>query len=381
MSDRAFLAQALRAPWSIEPNRGRGVVGDLLRQMHRIVDEGELGAPAGERFAAQVRDGWPTIGLVRALEDGLVPPGFDIRSASPGLEFLAGVRADDVDSDALVEFWESDDTIEDLQREEAEAVPASIRRKSGAVAVVPVMGPIFNHENWLTRWAGLPSYDGLVRTLRQLVGNDGVKAIVLRFDSPGGMSEGGHEAALELLAMRDQKPIVSMIDPNAHSAAIHLAAMTSEIVITPSGSTASIGTWLLYVNEQGWLEQAGLEVEMIRNPERKAEGNPWEPLTDEARAHLQAEIDHFSDTFRSDVAKGRGVSVATVAEQFGQGATMLARDAKAAGLVDRIATFAQTLERLGAVEQTNVGDEASRSSADLETRRRRARANALAAGD
>ena len=47
--------------------------------------------------------------------------------------------------------------------------------------------------------------------------------------------------------------------------------------------------------------------------------------------------------FVRSVARGRGVSVNHVLERFGQGRMVLAKDAKAMGMVDRIATFDQAV--------------------------------------
>jgi len=50
--------------------------------------------------------------------------------------------------------------------------------------------------------------------------------------------------------------------------------------------------------------------------------------------------------FVNDVAKGRGTSVESTLADFGQGRTLLAAKAKAAGMVDRIDTLEATVRRL-----------------------------------
>jgi hypothetical protein len=50
--------------------------------------------------------------------------------------------------------------------------------------------------------------------------------------------------------------------------------------------------------------------------------------------------------FVADVARGRGVTVETVRSEFGQGRMVMARDAVKVGMVDRVATFDETLARM-----------------------------------
>ena len=71
----------------------------------------------------------------------------------------------------------------------------------------------------------------------------------------------------------------------------------------------------------------------------KAEGHPFAPLTDEARANLQRRVEESYRRFVAAVAAGRGVSEATMREGYGQGRLLGAREALAAGMVDEIATI------------------------------------------
>ena len=80
--------------------------------------------------------------------------------------------------------------------------------------------------------------------------------------------------------------------------------------------------------------------------EYKVEGNPFEPLSEEARAFIQGQVDAAYAQFVKDVARGRGVSVADVKNGYGQGRALDAKAAKAAGLVDRIEMFDDTLARV-----------------------------------
>jgi capsid assembly protease len=80
----------------------------------------------------------------------------------------------------------------------------------------------------------------------------------------------------------------------------------------------------------------------------ETELSPFEPLSDEARAHVQEVVDAAYRTFVADVAKGRGVSKSTVEANYGHGRVFTAGQALAARMVDAVEPFDQALARLAA---------------------------------
>ena len=59
----------------------------------------------------------------------------------------------------------------------------------------------------------------------------------------------------------------------------------------------------------------------------KAEGNPAEPLSDEALEFAQSEVQHFHGIFVKSLARGRGVTENHVEKNFGQGRMLNSSDA------------------------------------------------------
>jgi ClpP class serine protease len=86
------------------------------------------------------------------------------------------------------------------------------------------------------------------------------------------------------------------------------------------------------------LDAQGVTATVISSGEKKVAESPYSPLTDEARAALQARSDAYYEQFVNDVAKGRGASAATVKSDYGEGSVLLAGDALKAGMVDAIGT-------------------------------------------
>ena len=115
------------------------------------------------------------------------------------------------------------------------------------------------------------------------------------------------------------------------------------------------------------LEREGVKVNFISAGKHKVEGNPYEPLTDEARGAIQARVDEYYSMFVSAVAKGRGVKPADVRGGFGEGRTVGAREAVSLGMADSVATLDETIARM------SRGARRRGASASLDTRQRRLR--------
>lgn len=235
---------------------------------------------------------------------------------------------------------------------------AAQRGTAGAVAVIPVSGPIMYRGNWISDYYGLSSIQGLQAQLREALADPAVKSIVFQICSPGGTVYGVSELAAEIMAARDQKTIVAIADPFAASAAYWLGTAASEFVVMPSGEVGSIGVWTMHVDYSEALKMDGVKVTLISAGEFKVEGNPYEPLDDVAKADMQQGVDDVMQQFIKDVAKNRGKSVSDVRANFGKGRMVSSKAAVAAGMADRVGTMDTVLSKLGVRSvSTNVNAE------------------------
>jgi signal peptide peptidase SppA len=215
--------------------------------------------------------------------------------------------------------------------------------------VLPIHGVIgqkFGMEQFIF---GGCSTDVLGQQLQQALASRQVDAVVLDIDSPGGTVAGVQELADQIHAARDQKPIISVANSVACSAAYWLGSQASSFTCTPGGEVGSIGVFAVHEDHSRRLADSGVKVTIIKSSGSpyKAEGNPYEPLDSSAEAHLQQQVDESYAKFVNAVARGRSARRATVmSDAWGQGRSLMASRAKAAGMVDSIATLTETLSDL-----------------------------------
>jgi signal peptide peptidase SppA len=151
----------------------------------------------------------------------------------------------------------------------------------------------------------------------------------------------------EIFASRDAKPIIAQVNALCASAGYWLASACNEIVITQSGEIGSIGVYTIHEEISKLLETEGVKETIISAGKYKVEGNPFEPLGEEAKAAIQMSVDGYYTMFVDAVARYRGVTSQAVRDGFGQGRVARAPDSIGIGLADRVGTLSETLQRFG----------------------------------
>jgi signal peptide peptidase SppA len=252
------------------------------------------------------------------------------------------------------------------------------RAAGAATAVVPITGMLFKRKSFLGSLMGWQSLEEIVSAVEAAGADPRVQNVALLVDSPGGTTDGLPEAADVIAAVARRKPTTAIIDGLGASAAYWLASGAGTIVATPSSQAGSIGVLLVHQETSKLHEQLGITNTVMTAGRGKGEGNSFRPLTAEDRAAFQRKLDVFYSMFVRAVAAGRHTTPEAV-RNGPAGRVLVAVDALAAGLVDRIATTRETLGRLvGSTAGRQTMQAAARgrlvAGADVELLRLRARA-------
>lgn len=221
------------------------------------------------------------------------------------------------------------------------------------VAILPLFGTIFPRANMMTDVSGATSADRFGAKFSALVDNPDIGAIVLDINSPGGQVNGIAEAANRIFEARGKKPVVAVANHLMASAAYWIGTAADEVVVTPDAEVGSVGVFAVHQDVSKKLEQDGIKVTFIKEGKYKTEGNPYEPLSEESLAFIQARVRESYDKFIDAVARHRGVKSDDVRNGYGEGRVIGAQHAVRLGMADRIETLDQTVERL--FNQMNSG--------------------------
>ncbi|MBC7597407.1 MAG: S49 family peptidase [Polaromonas sp.] len=216
------------------------------------------------------------------------------------------------------------------------------------IAVLPFYGVVTQRGSMAddVSGPGAASTQKFTSALRQALQDPSVGGILIDIDSPGGSVYGVDELANEIMSARAQKPIIGLANSLAASAAYWVGAACSELYVTPGGEVGSIGVWQAHEDWSKAMEDAGVKTTLISAGKFKTEGNPYQPLGEDAQAFMQSRVDDYYAAFTKSVAKGRSVSVSVVREDFGQGRVYGAAQAQSAGMVNGVMTFDDVVKKL-----------------------------------
>lgn len=205
--------------------------------------------------------------------------------------------------------------------------------EDGRTAVIHVDGVLDRHLSMFeAQCFDATDTNDLLRALAQAENDASTANVLLYFNSPGGSIAGIPECAARITALAQKKNVFAFTDGLCCSAAYWLASGCDQIFASPSASLGSIGVYLALLDESRWLENEGLKVETIKHGKLKGAGASWKPLTDDERAHFQAQVSQIGELFCQAVtAKRPGISTDTM-----QGQAFFGAAALEAGLIEAI---------------------------------------------
>lgn len=82
----------------------------------------------------------------------------------------------------------------------------------------------------------------LLELIEQARRDDGVAAVVLELNSPGGLATSSETLFYSLLQLRQRKPLVVTVDGIAVSGAYYMAVAANRLFVPPSGYVGNVGT-------------------------------------------------------------------------------------------------------------------------------------------
>lgn len=227
-----------------------------------------------------------------------------------------------------------------------QAADRPVQRGAGSIAILPLFGAITHRANLFSESSGGTSVQGFSKAFAQVVADPNVTAVIIESDTPGGGVSGLPELADQIYKARSAKPIIGHANTRALSAGYWLMSQCDELVVAPVSEVGSIGVFLWHENWHEAYKMEGIEPDIIRYGEHKAEANDWEPLTDDSRAYIQSQVNEVGEMFTRAVARGRGVSAERVRNDYGKGRSVMAKDAVRLGMADRIGTLDETIQRI-----------------------------------
>lgn len=233
------------------------------------------------------------------------------------------------------------------EQQAAGAKPAALSSASGndrlagdyfmqdGVAVIDVTGMIHRNSGSFL-WFFWNGQDHIRANIAAAMADSDARAVLLSFNSPGGVAAGVKELA-DFIAAQTAKPIYAYADGLCASAAYWLASATGRVYAPLSATIGSIGVLHVHCDRSAANAAMGVRYTYVTGGKWKAVGNPDAPLSAADQSHLQETVTALHELFKADVAARMPVDSGDPAA-WGDGQVFLAAKAQELGLVSGIVT-------------------------------------------
>ena len=220
----------------------------------------------------------------------------------------------------------------------------------GPIGVVTIAGMIVDGK------AGLGSAGG--ETIANLIEdgvNDGIKALVVRVDSPGGSVLASERIRRALLDAKANKiPVVVSMGSVAASGGYWVATPADYIYAEPSTITGSIGVFGVLPSFQGTLQKLGIGADGVKTTPLSGEPDLLRGPSPEVNQLLQTGVNAMYARFLAIVAESRHKTPAEI-DRIAQGRVWDGGTAHQLGLVDGFGGMSEAVAK--AAQLANLGDE------------------------
>lgn len=206
--------------------------------------------------------------------------------------------------------------------------------KTNSVALIAIKGPI--------ETGSLTDADHISPLIKKACEDHKVKLILLDIDSPGGSpteSERIIAAMNRCKAEHSNKPIDSLVEAMAASAAYMIAMHTDRIYASRYAVVGSIGALITYFDLSDAAHRIGINQQIFRSMPLKGGPSMWTKTSPEDAAINEQMVKAMGQKFLGDVVKSRGSKLKVAPYVLFSGRIWTSDEALAMGLIDKQAVL------------------------------------------
>ena len=163
------------------------------------------------------------------------------------------------------------------------------------------------------------SAEKVVAALQAAFKDKNTQGVVLRINSPGGSPVQSQTIYDEMRRLRNkypQVPLYAVVEDICASGGYFVAAGADRIYVGKASIVGSIGVLMNGFGFTGLMEKLGVERRLITAGDNKAMLDPFSPLDEKDRQHVQLLMKDVHEQFISVVREGRGKRLKETPEMF-----------------------------------------------------------------
>ena len=173
--------------------------------------------------------------------------------------------------------------------------------------------------------------DDILDMLKDAGNDDSIKAVVLQIDSPGGFVSTIEQIYLDVLRLRQQKPVVASIGMVGISGGYYIAVASNYIYAEPTSILGNVGAWVTLPTPEE------LEEDVITSGPFKATGG--------SRRKATGMLEMVRQEFIEAVISQRGDRIKLSEEELSRAEIYVGVESLRHGLIDEIGTSTAAIEK------------------------------------
>jgi len=274
-----------------------------------------------------------------AVNAGLVDKLGERRAFESRLAELGGEDADSPGGYSRIKLRSYiDDRVEEDER--------------GSIGVVTVAGEIVDGK----ASEGTAGGESIAKAIEAGLQDGGLKALVVRVDSPGGSVLASERIRQSILAAKDEGlPIVVSMGNVAASGGYWVSTPANYIFAEPSTITGSIGVFGILPSFQGSLEKLGVGADGIKTTPLSGEPDLLRGPSTEVSRLIQASVESIYRRFLGIVSQSRKKPPAEI-DKIAQGRVWDGGTARQLGLVDGFGGMEEAIAKAAQLAKLDEGD-------------------------
>jgi len=153
------------------------------------------------------------------------------------------------------------------------------------------------------------SADNVVTGLRNAFKDENTKAVILRINSPGGSPVQSSYINREMHRLREKYPeipLYAVVSDVCASGGYYIAVAAEKIYVNESSVVGSIGVLMNSFGFVGAMEKLGIERRLLTAGDHKGVMDPFTPMSEFDKKHLDTVLNELHQEFIAVVRKGRG---------------------------------------------------------------------------
>ncbi|MEN8259773.1 MAG: S49 family peptidase [Pseudomonadota bacterium] len=149
----------------------------------------------------------------------------------------------------------------------------------------------------------------IIKGLRDAVKNKATKGIILRMNTPGGSPVQASEVYDEIRRLKKERPmlpIYAVVSDICASGGYYIASAADKIFVSRASIIGSIGVIMNGFGFVDSMQKLGIERRLLIAGEHKAILDPFSPVSEDEKVHVQSLLNEIHQQFISAVRDGRG---------------------------------------------------------------------------